>query len=122
MSGWRVDPDRVIGILAGIDDEGVHLEQAVTDTDALAWENDAALSVDGRTRLLHAWQAFFDDRRLVPGKLIHVVTRSASAVTGATTAVVAGDDTMAGDTRQSEQHALDSWGIDSVLAYQDGWG
>jgi hypothetical protein len=122
MSGWRVDPDRVVGILAGVDDEGARLAQAVTDTDALAWNHAATLSVDGRTAVLHAWQAFFDDRRLVPGKLIHVVTRAASAVTEATTAVVAGDETMAGDSRRAEEYALENWGIDSPWAYQVGAG
>lgn len=118
MSDWRVDPDRVIGVLAGIDDDGIALTQAVTDVQSLAWEGGAGLKADGRTTVANAWNTFLDDRMLVPGKLIHVLSAAAVAVTSATTAVVAGDEQMAGDARNAEALALERWGIEPAAAYQ----
>lgn len=120
MDGWRVDPDRVIGVLAGVDDEGAGLARAATDIDALAARGSAGLNPDGRTAVANAWQNFIDERRLVPGKLVHVLTSSARAVGEATVAVVAGDERMASDTRQVGQYALEQWGIETELAYMSG--
>ncbi|MDW4574012.1 hypothetical protein R8Z57_14625 [Microbacterium sp. M3] len=116
---WSVDPDRVIGVLAGVDDEGVELAEAAAAMDRLA-ASGATLSVDGRTTLSQAWEAFLDERRLVPGKLMHTLAMSAQALTEATTAVVAGDARMMSDGRDAEARALDEWGIDSPNAYGGG--
>lgn len=120
MEGWRVDPDLVVGILAGIDDEGVDLALAAVSMNELAFEGGAGLKVDGRTTLANAWNAFLDDRRLVPGKLIHVLSSSAQSVTDATVSIVTGDEQMAGDGRDAETYALAEWGIDSSDAYGNG--
>lgn len=119
MEGWRVDPDRVVGVLAGVDEEGARLGQLIADAEALAFEGGSSLVVDGRTALAQAWEAFLDDRRLVPGKLIHAVTTCSAAVSEATVAVVAGDAEMAANGGVAAQYALREWDIDSVHAYMD---
>jgi hypothetical protein len=120
MSGWRVDPDRVIGVLADIDDDGADLAQAGTDVQNLAWEGGAGLKADGRTTVANAWTAFLEDRSLVPGKLTHVLSSAAAAVTEATVSVVSGDEEMAGNGRDAEALALERWGIEPPAAYQSG--
>lgn len=121
--GWSVDPDRVVGVLAGIDDEGTELARAAASIDELVYAR-ATLSVDGRTALSNAWGAFLEERRLVPGTLMHTLAASAAALTEATVAVVAGDEQMAADGRAAsvaaEATALDEWGIDSPDAYGNG--
>ena len=117
--GWSVDPDRVVGVLAGVDDEGVQLAAAAASLDEAVYAG-GGLSADGRTVLSNAWQAFLDERRLVPGQLMHVLAASAQSVTEATVAVVTGDERMASDSRTAEATALDEWGIDSAAAYGDG--
>ena len=114
--GWSVDPDRVAGVLAGIDDEGVHLATAAASLDEAVYAG-AGLSADGRTVLSNAWQAFLDERRLVPGQLMHVLAASAQSVTEAT---VARWTKKASDGRAAEATALDEWGIDSAAAYGNG--
>lgn len=116
---WRVDPDRVVGVLAGIDDDGVELARSVGRVEELLYSR-SSLSVDGRTALANAWSAFIDERRLVPGTLMHVLASSAQALTEATVAVVAGDEQMASDGREATARALDEWGIDSATAYGEG--
>jgi len=116
VGDYRVDPDRVIGVLASVDDAGAGIADAITDIDALALEGDS-LSVDGRRALLAAWGEFLEERRFVPGKLAHIVAASATAVTDATTAVVTGDVEMSVTAGEAESRALDDWGIDSLDAY-----
>ncbi|MFS0793908.1 hypothetical protein [Microbacterium sp. 1P10AE] len=120
MSDYRVDPDRVIGVLAGVDDAGAGIAQAIDDMDALALEG-LSLTVDGRHSLASAWSDLLDERRYVPGKLAHVVAGAASAVSEATTAVVTGDVDMSVTTAEAESRALDEWGIDSSVSYGQGY-
>ncbi|MFE7844389.1 DUF6507 family protein [Microbacterium sp. NPDC057407] len=124
MDGWRVDPDRVVGILAGIDDAGSVLTRAAKDVDAL-YPAPVSLALDERTSVATAWTDFFEDRRAVPGKLIHVLSSSATALSEATVAVIAGDERMAADAAVAERQAFDRWGLDSSVAYGNGmfgWG
>jgi hypothetical protein len=120
VSDYRVDPDRVIGVLAGVDDAGAGIAQAIDDMDALALEG-LSLTVDGRHSLASAWSDLLDERRYVPGKLAHVVAAAASAVSEATTAVVSGDVDMSVTTAEAESRALDEWGIDSSVSYGQGY-
>lgn len=120
VSDYRVDPDRVIGVLAGVDDAGAGIAQAIDDMDALALEG-LSLTVDGRHSLASAWSDLLDERRYVPGKLAHVVAAAASAVSEATTAVVTGDVDMSVTTAEAESRALDEWGIDSSVSYGQGY-
>ncbi|KTR94348.1 hypothetical protein NS220_09390 [Microbacterium testaceum] len=119
VGDYRVDPDRVIGVLASVDDAGAGIADAISGIDALALEG-GSLSVDGRRTLSAAWGDFLEERRLVPGKLAHIVASSATAVTEATTAVVAGDVEMSVTAGEAESRALDDWGIDSLDAYTSG--
>ena len=57
MSQWRVDPDGVLGVLAGIDDLGPDFESAQNGISEAA-SAASTLSVDGRTVLSSAWAAF----------------------------------------------------------------
>ncbi|GAB3630799.1 hypothetical protein GCM10027421_01520 [Microbacterium shaanxiense] len=117
MGQWRVDPDGVLGVLAGIDDLGPQFESAYTGIDDAATNGRAALTADGRTVLSSAWEAFMSQRRLVPGKLMHSVSGSAAAVGEATVAIVAGDEQMADNVSTAEKHAEDAWGIAPYAAY-----
>lgn len=119
MGGWSVDPDRVVGVLAGVDDNGSGLASALKQADELAFSA-SSLSVDGRTTLSNAWAAFIDERRMVPGKLMHVLASSARSVSEATVAVVAGDAEMESNARTAEERALTEWGIESMDAYGGG--
>jgi hypothetical protein len=116
VGDYRVDPDRVIGVLASVDDAGVGIATAITDIDALSLEG-SSLSADGRRTLSAAWGEFLEERRLVPGKLAYIVAASATAVTEATAAVVTGDVEMSVTAGEAESRALDDWGIDSLDAY-----
>ncbi|WP_230007813.1 DUF6507 family protein [Microbacterium sp. Bi128] len=116
MSDYRVDPDRVIGVLAGADDAGAGIARAITDIEDLAMDGQS-LMADGRRTLASAWGDLLEERRSVPGKLAHTVAAAASAVSEATTAVVTGDLDMSVSSREAEARALDQWGIDSPLAY-----
>lgn len=118
MTSWSVDPDGVLGVLAGLDADGPALENAVRAVDDMWLDGDAAMRADGRSVLANAWGDFLSQRRFVPGELIRVVTGAAAAVGAATVAVVVGDDEMAGDTRAAAVHALDAWGIDDPNAYR----
>lgn len=116
MGQWRVDPDGVLGVLAGLDDlgpdfESVHTE--ITEASSAA----STLSVDGRTVLSSAWEAFMTSRSLVPGKIIYSVSSAASGVGAATTAIVAGTEQMAADTQAAQVYAEDVWGIAPAHAY-----
>lgn len=117
---YRVDPDRVIGVLAGVDDAGAGISQAIDDMDSLALEGQT-LVVDGRRTLASAWSDLLDERRHVPGKLAHIVAAAASSVSEATTAVVTGDVDMSVTTAEAESRAMDEWGIDSLVAYGQGY-
>lgn len=117
MAGWSVDPDRVVGVLSAIDGDGGNLTLAVAEADSLIWDGGPQLQADGRTTLSNAWNYFLENRRDVPGKLIHVISSSAEAVTAATTAVVSGDEQMSSSAREAEAFALEEWGIDEVWAY-----
>jgi len=114
---WRVDPDGVLGVLAGIDDLGPQFESAYTDIDDAARSGEASLSADGRTVLSTAWDSFMSQRRLVPGKLMHSVSASAAAVGEATVAIVTGDEQMMENVAAAEKHAEDAWGIAPPAAY-----
>jgi len=116
VGDYRVDPDRVIGVLAGVDDGGAGIADAIAEIDALASDG-ALLSVDGRRALSAAWSDFLEERRLVPGKLAYAVAAAASAVSEATTAVVTGDVEMSVTAGEAESRAWGEWGIDSPDAY-----
>lgn len=120
VSDYRVDPDRVIGVLAGVDDAGAGIAQAIIDMENLALEGQS-LVTDGRRTLASAWSDLLDERRYVPGTLAHVVAAAASAVSEATNAVVAGDVDMSVSTAEAESRALDEWGIDSSVSYAQGY-
>lgn len=120
VSDYRVDPDRVIGVLAGVDDAGAGIAQAIIDMENLALEGQS-LVTDGRRTLGSAWSDLLDERRYVPGTLAHVVAAAASAVSEATNAVVAGDVDMSVSTAEAESRALDEWGIDSSVSYAQGY-
>ncbi|MFJ2367747.1 DUF6507 family protein [Microbacterium sp. NPDC087665] len=117
MTHWRVDPDGVLGVLAGIDDLGPDFESVQTGISEAAMAA-STLSVDGRTALSSAWEAFMEMRSLVPGKIMHSVRVAASGVGSATTAIVAGDEEMAADTQAAQSRAEDAWGIALPSAYQ----
>ena len=115
MTHWRVDPDGVVGVLAGVDELGPEFESAQTSiTDAAGAAS--ALSVDGRTTLSNAWVSFMHSRALVPGKILHSVSDAASRLSRATVAITTGDDEMT-TTTQAAQHAQDAWGLDIAGAY-----
>jgi hypothetical protein len=116
MSQWRVDPDGVLGVLAGIDDLGPDFESAQNGISEAA-SAASTLSVDGRTVLSSAWAAFMESRSLVPGKIMHEVSAAASGVGAATTAIIAGDEEMAADTQAAQSRAEDAWGIALPSAY-----
>lgn len=120
MSEYRVDADGVLGILAGLDDLGDEFEKAARDIDEVADDGATALAVDDRTVMSRAWTAFMDERRSVPGKIIHTINVSSQAVSEATLAIVAGDEQMATDTEAAQDHAEDAWGIAPSLAYMPG--
>lgn len=120
MSEYRVDADGVLGILAGLDDLGDEFEKAVRDIDEVADDGTTALAIDDRTVMSRAWTAFMDERRSVPGKVIHTINVSSQAVSEATLAIVAGDEQMATDTEAAQEHAEDAWGIAPSLAYMPG--
>lgn len=119
MSGWRVDPDRVVGVLAGVDECGSALAAVTAEADALSMAG-SGLIADGRHALAQAWEAFLEERRSVPGKLAYSVSSAASAVSSATLDVVAGDVEMADSGAAAEDLALQRWGIDTFSAYVDG--
>lgn len=116
MSQWRVDPDGVLGVLAGIDDLGPDFESAHNGISEAA-SAASTLSVDGRTVLSSAWETFMESRSLVPGKIMHEVGAAASGVGAATTAIIAGDEEMAADTQAAQSRAEDAWGIALPAAY-----
>ena len=117
MRDWNVDPDGVLGVLAGVDDQGPAFQSAHDDFDGLS-SSGGSLVVDGRDVLAQAWETFASDRRLVPGKLMHAVRSAAGAVSAATIAIVAGDDEMAEDQYAAGQYAEQEWGIAPAAAYQ----
>lgn len=117
--GWSVDADRVLGILAGVDDAGSGLADAANGMDEMLYSA-SSLSVDGRTAVSNAWADFISERRLVPGKLMHLLASSANSVTEATVAVVAGDAEMETNAIAAEERARVEWGIESVAAYTGG--
>lgn len=119
MDGWDVDPDGVLGVLAGLDQLGSSFESARTEATALRSDGAAALCADGRTVVSDAWAQLMDLRALVPGKLMFVLSRSAAAVGEATVEVVLGDDEMARTATEAERHAQEAWGILPLPVYQD---
>lgn len=121
MYDWRVDPDGVVGVLAGVDDQGAAFEAVHEEVAALAADS-AALTVDGRDVLASAWNSFFSERSLVPGKLMYAINGAAGAVGAATVAVITGDDEMSEDQYAAAQHAEDAWGIAAPAAYQSTTG
>jgi hypothetical protein len=98
MNEWRVDADGVLGVLAGLDDQREEFESAHRKLEEAAFERSASLTVDGRTTVSAAWDRFMEERRLMPGRLMHSVASAAQAVGEATAAVIAGDEEMAHDT------------------------
>ncbi|MBM3716201.1 MAG: hypothetical protein FJW64_10820 [Actinobacteria bacterium] len=108
MSHYRVDPDRVIGVLAGVDDVGAEMAPAISGMTDAALDGDG-LVVDGRRTLLAGWWAFLEDRRSVPGRLARVVAAAASAVSTATAAIVSGDVDMAVNATDAETRAVREW-------------
>ena len=118
MSTWGVDPDRVVGILAGVDVEGETLCRAFRDMDTLSSESTSGLAPDGRTSVESAWKDFLSERHRVPGILLRALSRAAGSLTKATDAVVTGDEQMATTMRSTEVNAFERWGIDSADAYQ----
>ncbi|KJQ53397.1 DUF6507 family protein [Microbacterium sp. SA39] len=117
MSEWRVDPDGVAGVLAGIDDLGLDFEKVHSEIDDAASAGESVLSIDGRTALSHAWSSFMSDRRLVPGKVMYAISAAAQGVGAATVAIIAGDVEMAGNVEAAERYAEDAWGIAPRGAY-----
>lgn len=109
--GWRVDPDGVAGVLAGVDDTASRFEKSRDEIEEAAFEGGETLIADGRTALSSAWEVFLEDRRLVPGKIMYAINAAAGAVSEATVSVVAGDEQMAGEMRAAAQRAEDAWGI-----------
>lgn len=63
VSGWRVDPARVPGVLAGVDEDGARLEQVVDATDEMVSNGLSSPQLDRGTAVASAWQDFFDERR-----------------------------------------------------------
>ncbi|MEZ3159429.1 DUF6507 family protein [Microbacterium sp. BWT-B31] len=116
MSHWWVAPDGVLGVLAGIDELGPDFETVQTGISEAA-SSGSTLTVDGRTTLSNAWDAFMEARALVPGKIMYAVSAAASGVGAATTAIVAGDEEMSADTQAAQAHAEDEWGIAPSSAY-----
>lgn len=110
MTEWRVDPDGVLGVLAGVDDTAAGFETCRREIEDAAFHGGATLITDGRTALSSAWESFLDDRRLVPGKIMYAINAAAAAVGEATVAVVTGDEQMASDTTSRRAQA-ESWGI-----------
>ncbi|MBQ3358769.1 MAG: hypothetical protein IJG47_07705 [Microbacterium sp.] len=100
MSEYRVDPDGVLGVLAGLDDLESEFESAHRDIDTAATDGPSALTVDGRKVLARAWETFMEQRQRVPGKVMHVINTSAQAVSNATLEIVSGDEQMAMDLPQ----------------------
>ncbi|MFK0403250.1 DUF6507 family protein [Microbacterium sp. NPDC090225] len=109
--GWRVDPDGVAGVLAGVDDTASRFEKSRDEIEEAAFEGAETLIADGRTALSSAWEVFLEDRRLVPGKIMYAINAAAGAVSDATVAVITGDEQMAGEMRTAAQQAEDAWGI-----------
>ncbi|MEX0151662.1 MULTISPECIES: hypothetical protein [Microbacterium] len=108
MSHYRVDPDRVIGVLAGVDDAGAEMAPAISGMTDAALDGEG-LVVDGRRTLLAGWWAFLEERRSVPGRLARVVAAAASAVSAATVAIVTGDVDMGVSAAEAETRALTEW-------------
>lgn len=120
MSEYRVDPDGVLGILAGLDDLGDEFEKAGRDVEQVADDGATALAIDDRTVMSRAWNTFMDDRRSVPGKIMHTINVSAQAVGEATLEIVTGDVQMATDTTQAQGGIQNPWGIAPSYAYMPG--
>ena len=119
MEEWDVDPDGVLGVLAGLDQLGPAFESAQTEATALRGDGTAALSADGRTVVSDAWARLMDRRALVPGKLMFVLSRASAGVGDATVEIVLGDEEMARTAAEAERHAEDSWGIPPLPVAQD---
>lgn len=107
--GWRVDPDGVAGVLAGVDDTASRFEKSRDEIEKAAFEGGGTLVADGRRSLASAWEAFLEERRLVPGKIMYAVNTAARAVEEATVVVVTGDEQMERDLQASESMALPDW-------------
>jgi hypothetical protein len=95
---YRVDPDGVLGLLAGVDALGGEFETAYREIDSAAADGPATLTIDGRTAVANAWRTFMEERRIVPGAVMYSISSSAQAVSEATVAIVAGDEQMAAAT------------------------
>jgi hypothetical protein len=95
---YRVDPDGVLGLLAGLDELGGAFESAHREIDGAAADGPTSLTVDGRTAVVGAWRTFMQDRRTVPGAIMFSISSSAQAVGDATVAIITGDEQMAADT------------------------
>lgn len=96
-AGYRVDPDGVLGLVAGLDDLGADFESAYRGIDDAATSGPSSLTVEGRMVVAKAWRTFMEDRRVVPGAVMYSISSSAQAVGDATVAIVAGDEQMAHD-------------------------
>lgn len=120
MDQWRVDAEGVLGVLTGVDAAGPDFESAHRKIEEAA-ASGSAVSLEGRTALSSAWDAFLAERSLVPGKVMHAVSSAAAALTEATAAVVAGDEQMTADTDGARRRA-EEWGIDSPDAYSASAG
>jgi hypothetical protein len=117
MSDYRVDPDGVLGVLAGLDDLGTDFETAAVDVETAADDGAAALAIDDRTVMSRAWNSFMNERRSVPGKVMHTINVCSQAVSEATLAVVAGDEQMAAATSSAQAQTGSPWGIAPSHAY-----
>lgn len=113
---WRVDPDRVLGILAGIDEDGARLVTASDEAREIA-ASSSSLQVDGRSVMSSAWSTFWAERQSVPGKMVTVIGRAAEGVSAATVDIIAGDTNMAQTEEEAAAHALDAWGIHQMGDY-----
>ncbi|MGO2750184.1 MAG: DUF6507 family protein [Pseudoclavibacter sp.] len=116
MAEWRVDPDGVMGVLAGLDELGASFEAASTAA-ADAASGSSSLVVDARPVMSEAWSSFMTERSTVPGKVMFSVCDAAQSLAEATSAVVAGAELMSAETTAASAHAFDAWGIAVPSAY-----
>lgn len=100
VDGWTVEPEQVATVLREVDIAGEPLGAAVKTAQALA-ERRTDLMASGRAEIAAAWDDFLEVRALMPGMLIDVVASSARGVVDGVTAIVAGDEAMAGEWRSS---------------------
>lgn len=119
MGEWRVDPDGVMGVVAGLDELGPAFEASLTATQD-AGSCASLLSIDGRTTLSDEWASFMAERSSVPGKVMFAVCDAARSLGEAVSAVVAGAEDMSANSDAASARAYDEWNIASPSAYTVG--